>query len=120
MVTADSTMTTSTITGSLFGIYQDAYLAIRRRYDHPDEPVLYRGQRYLETVPPQSWSKDTYTAYFGEVMRLSGWYEAAWRYAARRRKTEADRAEYLRACDHFAVAGHDLRFEGEPQQGGLW
>lgn len=101
-------------------IYRDTYLAIREKYQHPDEPVLYMGRRYLETLPPKGWSKDTYAAYFGEVMRLNGWYRAALRYAARKRKTEADRAEYLAACEQFSVAGHELRFQGEPAQTALW
>lgn len=113
-------MTTSTITDSLFEVYQDTYLAIRREYGHPDEPVLYRGRCYLETLPPKSWNQETYAAYFDKVMRLNGWHEAARKYGARRRKTEADRAGYLRVCDRFAVSGHDLRFEGEPQQAALF
>lgn len=48
-------------------------------------------------------------------MRLGRWYRAACEYAAKKRKTDADRTAYLEACDRFNVAGHDLRFAGEPE-----
>jgi hypothetical protein len=100
----------------LFTIYQEAYLAIRRKYGHPDEPVLYRGRVYCETLPPKGWEPSVYSAYFGEVTRLADWYRAAREYGAIRRKRPDDRTKYLQACDQFNVAGHDLRFEGEPAQ----
>lgn len=101
-------------------IYEDTYLAIRAKHGHPDEPVRYRGRLgAVETLPPKGWSKDQYTAYFAEVMRLSRWASTAFKYAAKKRKTDADRAAYLEACDRFGVAGHDLRFAGEPAQTSL-
>lgn len=99
----------------LLDIYRDAYLDIRTKYQHPDEPVLYLGRFYCEALPPGAWTRETYSAYFDEVSRLNGWYRAANRYGAKRRKTPEDRAAYLRACDEYAVAGHDLRFQGEPE-----
>ena len=39
----------------------------------------------------------TYSAYFGEVTRLNGWYFVARKYAVKRRKSAGDRAEYLEA-----------------------
>lgn len=108
--------TTSTMTTTeLFDIYRDAYLAIREKYQHPDEPVLYLGKHYCETLPPKGWDHATHTAYSDEVTRLANWYRAAWRYAAKRRKTADDRAAYEQMCDRLAVAGHDLRFQGEPE-----
>lgn len=98
----------------LFSIYRDAYLDIRAKYGHPDEPVLYLGKYYCEALPPKGWDRATYSAYFDEATRLHGWYRAARRYATKRRKTEADRAAYVQACDRFSIAGHDLRFAGEP------
>jgi len=98
----------------LFKIYQDTYLAIRDKYEHPDEPVLYMGKTYCETVPPKGWTRETYSAYFAEVTRLNDWHQAATRYGAKRRKTTQDRAAYIAACDQYGVAGHDLRFAGEP------
>lgn len=100
----------------LFETYQDTYLGIRAKYGHPDEPILYRGWIYEETLPPKGWDKATYAAYFDEVTRLGGWYLAALTYAAKKRKKPEDRAAYLEACDRFAVAGHDLKFAGEPAQ----
>lgn len=98
----------------LFKIYQDTYLAIRDKYQHPDKPILYRGKTYCETLPPKGWSRETYGAYFDEVTRLAGWYRVAVRYAAKRRKTTQDRADYVAACDQYGIAGHGLRFAGEP------
>lgn len=98
----------------LFTIYQDTYLAIRDKYEHPDEPILYMGKHYCETLPPKAWSSETYNAYSAEVTALAGWYRAAHRYAVKRRKTAQDRAAYIAACDQYGVAGHDLRFAGEP------
>ena len=98
----------------LFEIYQDTYLAIRDKYEHPDEPVLYMGKVYCETLPPKGWTKETYGAYLDEVTRLANWHKAAIRYGAKRRKTAQDREVYIAACDQYAVAGHDLRFQGEP------
>jgi len=98
----------------LFTIYQDTYLAICAKYEHPDEPILYGGKTYCETLPPKGWSRETYSAYFADVMALDGWYRDARRYAAKRRKTAQDRATYIAACDRHGVAGHDLRFAGEP------
>lgn len=103
----------------LFEIYQDAYLTIRAKYQHPDEPVLHR-RVYCETLPPRGWDRATYSAYFDEAIRLTDWYLAAWEYAAKKRKRPEDRADYLAACDRYGVAGHDLRFEGEPSQDGLF
>jgi hypothetical protein len=108
-------MTDQTDSG-LFTIYQDSYLAIRAQYEFPGEPVLYNGWIYCETLPPKGWSEARYRAYFGEVTRLAGWYRETLKYAARRRKTAADRARYTEACERFGVAGHDLRFAGEPAQ----
>lgn len=98
----------------LFSVYKDTYLDIRAKYEHPDEPVLYRGKYYCETLPPKGWDRATYDAYFDEATRLHGWYHAARKYAAKRRKTEGDRVAYLQTCDRFNIAGHDLRFAGEP------
>lgn len=102
-------------TTDLCDIYRETYLEIRTRYQHPDEPILYRDYVYCETLPPRDWDKATYTAYFDEVTRLTGWYLQALQYASKRRKTSDDRAAYLRTCDEYAVAGHDLRFAGEPE-----
>lgn len=99
----------------LFDTYRDAYLDIRTKYQHPDEPVLYSGWIYCETLPPKGWDRATYAAYFDEVTRLHGWYRAARSYASRKRKRPEDRVAYLAACDRFAVAGHSLRFANEPQ-----
>jgi hypothetical protein len=103
----------------LFSTYQDTYLAIRARYGHPDAPVLYMGKVYCETLPPKVWDRATHASYFDEVSRLTGWYLEARRYAAKRRKTTADRAAYLATCDRFSIAGHDLLFAGEPAQTAL-
>ncbi|MDL4815481.1 hypothetical protein [Actinomadura opuntiae] len=101
-------------------IYEDTYLAIRAKYGHPDEPVSYRGRLgAVETLPPKDWSKTKYAAYFDEVMRLGRWFKAASKYAAKKRKTHADRTAYLEACDRYGVAGHDLLFAGEPAQTAL-
>jgi hypothetical protein len=101
-------------TPDLFTLYQDTYLAIRAKHEHPDEPVLYCGWVYCETLPPKGWDRARYAAYFDEVTRLAGWYCVARKYAARRRKTGADRASYTEACERFGVAGQGLRFAGEP------
>lgn len=98
----------------LFELYQDAYLDIRDKHEVPGDPVLYNGWIYCETLPPKGWDRARYAAYFDEVTRLAGWYRAAREYAARRRKTAADRASYIEACQRFGVAGQGLRFAGEP------
>lgn len=99
----------------LFETYQDTYLAIRAKYGHPDAPVLYRGRVYCETLPPKGWDRATYTAYLDEVLRLGEWYRAAQQYAAKRRKTDEDRAEYDQACGRLQVDDGGARFAGEPE-----
>ncbi|MFI9552634.1 hypothetical protein [Nonomuraea endophytica] len=104
---------------NLFEVYRDTYLAVRAKYGHPDEPIPYGERAYLEALPPKGWDRAQYATYFDEVTRLAAWYQAARRYAAKKRKTDADRSAYLVACDQYAVAGRDLRFAGEPAQTAL-
>ena len=104
---------------ALFDTYRETYLAVRAKYQHPDEPVLYRGQVYCETLPPKGWSQSTYSAYLDEVMRLSEWYRAARQYAAKRRKTAEDRVAYVQACERLHVDAVGLEFAGEPEPA-LW
>ena len=103
-------------TTDLFDVYRGAYLDIRARYQHPEEPIqpTGHGKCFPETLPPKGWDRDTYGDYFGEVWRLASWYVAARRYASMKRKTPEDRQAYLAACDEYGVAGHDLRFADEP------
>ncbi|MEO3853713.1 hypothetical protein [Acrocarpospora sp. B8E8] len=103
----------------LLDIYRDAYLAIRAKHGHPDEPMLYRGWVYCETLPPKGWDRTQYGAYFDEAHRLTAWYLVARTYAAKKRKTTEDRSAYLAACDRYAIDGHDLWFAGEPAQAAL-
>jgi hypothetical protein len=101
---------------ALVDVYRDAYLSIRAKYGHPDPPIQVRPHyTYCEALPPKQWNQATYAAYFDEVMRLARWYRAAREYACIKRKRPEDRATYLAVCDREAVAGHGMRFAGEPE-----